>query len=217
MNDHNHNQFATIQERHVFSPTLLNQFSFSFSRPLETETEPFNAPGRFLQAFPGRQDVTICVNGLDVAGCEFHQSVPVPGEQIHRRRQSAVDQGKPQHQVRNACPPASDQLLQLHLLERKLHLPRPGRLCSPRSPTLFTGATDGQAYGNRDFRDISLKPYIQDDWKVTRRLTVNMGFRYEFQTNPVEEHNNLHNLVNPPFGTAYSPGAECVQDQSQCG
>ena len=37
VSDHNHNQFATIQERHIFSPTLLNQFSVSFTRPLETE------------------------------------------------------------------------------------------------------------------------------------------------------------------------------------
>ena len=51
VSDHNHNQFSTLQERHVFSPTLLNQFSFSFSRPLETETEPFNAPGGALLRF----------------------------------------------------------------------------------------------------------------------------------------------------------------------
>jgi hypothetical protein len=54
VNDHNHNQFSTIQERHIFSSTLLNQFSFSFSRPLETETEPFNAPNHILDPFGGR-------------------------------------------------------------------------------------------------------------------------------------------------------------------
>src|SRR5262249_53548978 len=71
------------------------------------------------------------------------------------------------------------------------------------APTMFPGAND-QDYGNRDFRDMSFKPYIQDDWKVTRRLTLNIGFRYEFQTNPHEQHNNLSNIVNPPFGAGFT-------------
>ena len=29
-----------------------------------------------------------------------------------------------------------------------------------------------------------LEPYIQDDWKINKRLTVNLGVRYEFASNP---------------------------------
>jgi hypothetical protein len=49
-----------------------------------------------------------------------------------------------------------------------------------------------------------VKPYIQDDWKVSSKLTLIFGFRYEFQTNPNEQHNVLHNLVIPPYGVTYS-------------
>ncbi|MFB3827427.1 MAG: carboxypeptidase regulatory-like domain-containing protein [Bryobacteraceae bacterium] len=31
--------------------------------------------------------------------------------------------------------------------------------------------------------------YFQDDWKVTRRLTVNLGLRWEFETSPTERFN----------------------------
>ncbi len=36
--------------------------------------------------------------------------------------------------------------------------------------------------------------FVQDDWKVTRRLTLNLGLRYDFQQNPVERYDRLMNF-----------------------
>ena len=64
-------------------------------------------------------------------------------------------------------------------------------------PYSFIGALPNQADSNRDFRETDLTGFIQDDWKVTTHLTVNMGLRYVFETNPVEIHNNLYAFVHP--------------------
>ncbi|WP_353069733.1 TonB-dependent receptor [Tunturibacter empetritectus] len=41
--------------------------------------------------------------------------------------------------------------------------------------------------------------FVQDDWKVNRRLTLNLGVRYDFYTYPYEQNNNQ---ANYDFATA---------------
>ena len=43
----------------------------------------------------------------------------------------------------------------------------------------------GYANGSRYFREIGVAPYIQDNWKMSSRLTLNIGIRYDYFTNPV--------------------------------
>ena len=87
-------------------------------------------------------------------------------------------------------------------------------------PTRFRGRCYGgnfnQGFGvlglTMKTRDINL--FVQDDWRATRRLTVNLGLRYEIQQNPdpinvnpllpqtankVSDNNNF----GPRFGFAY--------------
>ena len=40
----------------------------------------------------------------------------------------------------------------------------------------------------------SSSAFVQDDWRVSRRLTVNIGMRYDFQQKPYERHNGQINM-----------------------
>src|ERR1019366_6427517 len=55
----------------------------------------------------------------------------------------------------------------------------------PSAYTVQTGP-----YAQR-FHYIQLGAYFQDDWKVTRDLTLNLGLRWEYFGNPVDKNNAI--------------------------
>jgi hypothetical protein len=67
------------------------------------------------------------------------------------------------------------------------------------------GAQSG-FYGTRNYE---VGAFVQDDWKVLPRLTLNLGYRYQVITFPTEEHNR-QSAIDPTNGTIELAGVNGV-------
>jgi Carboxypeptidase regulatory-like domain/TonB dependent receptor len=63
------------------------------------------------------------------------------------------------------------------------------------TPTTFQTLL-GSSRTPRDIRQSIFAGYIQDDYKIKPRLTLNLGLRYEMATVPTEIHGELSTLIN---------------------
>jgi hypothetical protein len=206
--DNSQPQFATLEERHIFSPTLINMARISFSRPNQYGNTIASTPP--LQFFPGsgRVDGLLTIGGLSGMG----GASPVPFIQIQNRYTEADDLTMTRGAHTLKLGMAFVRLQSNTFLESgsgsrwtfqgmaQFLGGQPQTLAFP--PLVLRNGLP--VYGNRDYREIELLPYVQEDWKIHPKLTLNLGLRWEFATNAVETHNQLYNITDFSTSTAFT-------------
>jgi len=194
------NQFATIEYRHIVSPTIVNLLRFSFTRTRETDVEQTPDQTSALDFFPSRgQNGGVNITGLASIGT----SIFAPLQETQNKFPLADDViwTKGSHNLRFG---GGFNRIQSNFQQQGWW---GGFYTFPSltaflqgTPSLFQGPEPGQTDSYRDFREIEVDGYIQDEWKVFPKFTVNVGLRYEFVTDPTTNVHPLMTLINPPFG-----------------
>jgi hypothetical protein len=209
--DTTRNQFVTIEERRIVSPTLVNTARVSYSRPVATGTTVTGNEGFDFFPGSGRQNGSISVPGLTSTGPTSQAPYNLSVNRFIEGDDVIWTHGA--HSVKFGFVVTRKDTNTLNFF-------REGGAWTFTSLANFlqgvssqlNGILPGAAYGNRDIRETPIEPYIHDEWKISPTLTLNIGVRYEWDTNPTDAHNQLYEIVNPQAGNAFTHVSHLYQD-----
>ena len=203
--DHTKNQFFTLEERHIFSPSVVNNARFMLVRTYESSfsTSTIPAASDPLNFNPSRypEDAFIDPDFFTVGGIGSNQFV---SDAIAQNKFGAGDDVAWNHGAHTITFGADIMRVQSNIDAPfeyggdYLFLDLQSFLLG----TPFAGyAVQNSPYTDnpfRYFREIDINPYINDSWKISPRLTLNIGVRYEYGTNPSGWP--LYTILDTPYG-----------------
>jgi outer membrane receptor protein involved in Fe transport len=79
-------------------------------------------------------------------------------------------------------------------------------------PLSYVGAGPSASDSDRGYRQSVTSGFAQASFRVTSRLTVNVGLRYDFYSNPTEEHGRLSAVRNPATDSGPTVGKVFCRD-----
>lgn len=195
-------QYATIQASSILSAAVLNSFRVAYNRANQVADNIPNKPLPPEYSFiPGQTFGTIQVG----AGTGV-RSLAILG----------TDNGSPRQFVYNLFQWADDVTLvkgrhsakagvdikrmrdnaALNQSQRGVYTFTSMLTLIAGTPSLFEATQVGQN-SYRGYRQTMMGAYAQDDFKMTQRLTLNMGLRWEAVTDPTESNGKVSNLLSP--------------------
>ena len=194
------NTFATVEERHIVSPTLVNLARVSFKRAKET-ADTSSASIAALKFFGDRPDGRIAVAGTTIGPFQLLPYFLVPNHYIAG---DDIIWTSGAHNIKAGVTleKVQDNTSSPQALGGTWTFPSLLSFLTA-APTTFVAPLPGQTDSYRDTRELLISPYIHDEWKMNRRLTLNLGLRYEWAANPSERKNRLNNVLNFASGTSY--------------
>jgi hypothetical protein len=213
--NHSSRQTFALEESHIFRPTLVNTARFGFNRDVViafTTLSAINAaasdtglgfnPGLPVGIITVGSGVTQFSGGLGaISAYRFHyNSFQAYDDLFWTRNKHSLKMGFYAERIQanqftqGASPNGFYTFGSLSNFLQNIPTTFQTLLGSSRTP--------------RDLRQSVFGGYLQDDYKIRPRLTLNLGLRYEMATVPTETAGQLSTLVNftdttPRLGSPY--------------
>ncbi len=192
-----HYNLVQTTAQFVQSPTMIHDFRVAYSQIYNGATESVPASSANLAFVPGAEMGTIQVTGLSNFGGTVAQTAPQHFDDIDGQASYSGEKISGAHAL--SFGSSFDRILlgensdlddggyyQFSSLQSFL-------AAQPSKLTVMAPGTDTL----RHWRYNEFSAFVQDNWRIGRRLSVGFGVRYETATTPVERDNKVATLPNP--------------------
>jgi hypothetical protein len=216
-NEDNSYKSAALSETHIFTPHLVNEFRFGYNR-IHSERLQFNADKAPADIIPGGVDFPgipfVTGNGglpqltfSDISTLGSPTFLPSREIQNTFTGSDNLTYVHNKHSFKFGTEIRWEEFTILQPAESRGTLDfgsgftgNPGVLTSDQSgafggsgyASFLLGISDGGGITNLhniDYRRPTYAFFAQDDWRLTSKLTLNLGLRYELFTTVKEKHN----------------------------
>lgn len=205
---HTANQYVTVQEDHIFSPTLLNMFRSGFNRSF-LQVLPTQVPNaQALGFYPGEPmgQLSVGTNGSVISSTGPNGTTLLYQVQNAFQFEDDVTKTIGAHTMKfgtreerfqwNSDQPAFVQgSITFNNLQNFL-------LAGPAGTSATFELPGSSTY--RHLRSTLISFFAQDDWKLTPRFMLSYGLRWEFTTGVSETNNLLSHLRNGWILSSYN-------------
>lgn len=215
-----------VSDTHTFSPALVNEFKLGFNRTY-SESLDYNF-GKDVQSQLGIKGIDNPGNDPAISGMplfSFGGAIPIAAS--NNRNQAYTAQNTYQV-IDNVSWYRGRHNIKFGFDMRRLQVNNQNKPLTIRGTYTFddrlsglayanfllgylSGATRGIARPNAYTRSTFTGFYVQDDFKLHRRLTLNYGLRYEYQTPWVEKFDRMFTF-DPATGSMVTAGSSIPGD-----
>jgi outer membrane receptor protein involved in Fe transport len=223
--DRTRNQFITLEEKRIWSNNVIGTTRFGFTRTLvnsfTTQSYPlmqFSGANLYqAQGYPP-MDGSLTISGISGLGAGqidpflFIQNKYSYGEDIFWTKGAhSIRFGgeikRVQSDANHPFPGGGTwtfQSLSNFLTDTVTQYQGPALAVNTITQNNFDPFPNQSFSAYHKFRENDYALYLQDDWKVSPTLTLNLGIRYEPTTNPYDL-NPASAILNPPFAEGTNP------------
>ncbi|HEY0098304.1 MAG TPA: TonB-dependent receptor [Pyrinomonadaceae bacterium] len=201
------NRTLAVSDIHIFSPTLINEvrfgyFSLNNSRALRddfaritSESVGISNPALFFDNSVGTQRLGQFIGRNNLANFSFGG----PNDSFNRRKQQTYSLADNLTLIRGAHTLRFGGEFKRFAFDTNLPEEQATEFEKFDNFTQFLAGRATEAdtqFGitDKSFRFRDLSGYIADDWKFTRKLTFNLGLRYEYFGTPEERNGQFGNF-----------------------
>ena len=204
------NQYFSVQDRRNLEHDFLNELRVGINRTTASSSIIDTHPGLSISLVPGRPFGTIDIAGMSLLGNSA--VIPLGDFSTVYQVQDQLSRTISRHTLKFGAEfrriqsngPLDFGINGLYTFQDLSALGIPARSDNPALesflealPLSYVGSVPSMSDSDRGYRQSVVSGFAQDFLRVTSRLTLNVGLRYDFYSNPTEVHGRLSVVRNP--------------------